>query len=44
MGHEGNKEADRLAKRGTTNNEKHVQVGTPQAAIKSEIYKFVRDI
>ena len=44
VGHEGNEEVDRLAKLGTTNNEKHVQVGTPQAEIKSEISKYVRDI
>ena len=44
VGHEGNEEADRLAKLGTTNNEKHVQVGTPQAEMKSEISKYVRDI
>ena len=40
--HEGNKEADRLAKLGTLNSDKHMQVGTPQAEIKSDISKYVR--
>ena len=44
VGHEGNEEADRLAKIGTTNNEKHLDVGIPQAEIKSEINKFIRGI
>ena len=44
VGHEGNEEADRLAKLGTTNSEKYLHVGTPQAEIKSEIKKFVRGI
>ena len=42
--HEGNEEADRLAKLGTTNGEKHIQVGTPQAEIKSDISKYVRNL
>ena len=33
VGHEGNKEADRMAKLGTVNSDKHIQVGTPQAEI-----------
>ena len=37
VGHEGNKEADRMAKLGTVNSDKHIQVGTPQAEIKSNI-------
>jgi len=44
VGHEGNEEADRLAKLGTTNGEKHIQVGTPQAEIKSDISKYVRNL
>ena len=42
VGHEGNEEADRLAKLGTVNSDKHIQVGTPQAEIKSDISKYVR--
>ena len=30
VGHEGNKEADRLARAGTTNNVNQISVGTPQ--------------
>ena len=44
FGHEGNKAADRLAKLGTTNGEKRIQVGTPQAEIKSDISKYVRNL
>ena len=39
VGHEGNEEADRLAKIGTTKNENQINVGTLQAEIKSEINK-----
>ena len=44
VGHEGNEEADRLAKLGTVNNDIRIQVGTPQAEIKSDISKYVRRI
>ena len=44
VGHEGNEEADGLAKLGTTNGEKHIQVGTPQAEIKSDISRYVRNL
>ena len=42
IGHEGKEKADRLAKIGTTNNEKRLDVGIPQAEFKSEINKFIR--
>ena len=42
VGHEGNEEADRMAKLGTVNSDKHIEVGTPQAEIKSDISKYVR--
>ena len=42
MGHEGNEEADRLAKIGTKNKDNQINVGTSQAEIKSEINKFIR--
>ena len=35
---------DRLSKLGTTNGEKHIQVGTPQAESKSDISKYVRNL
>jgi len=44
VGHEGNKEAVRLAKQGTTNSEKYLHIGTPQAEINSEINKYIRDV
>ena len=43
VGHEGNEEADKMAKQGTLNKEKYKQIGTPQAEIKSRISKFIRD-
>ena len=42
VGHEGNEEADKLAKQGTLNNKKYKEVGTPQSEIKSKISKFIR--
>ena len=33
-----------MAKQGTTNSEKYLHIGTPQAAINSEINKYIRDV